>query len=258
MRRVASSRPSRWGMDTIRGLDNSSLHGCERSYGGRRAFAPAMRPAIRKEGSRSTIPLGLERDARSLAGVAAIAIRITIAHAAPAGGFGSLPAGRVAGGAGRARLAAPLVHALTGGITGCSGMAGHRPPLLHTLAGCAVLRRALRVAERGRADQQPRRRSDDQKFAHHGRWLLRFMSFHRGSRPQRPPLSARANARTGSTFPRRGRGRHDRRAATYPRPDLLRDDMDCAESWAERAGRGASTRGPRATTQKRHARGAHP
>src|SRR5215510_11997049 len=157
MRRVASSRPSRWGMDTIRGLDNSSLHGCERSYGGRRAFAPAMRPAIRKEGSRSTIPLGLERDARSLAGVAAIAIRVAIAHAAPAGSFGRLPAGRVAGGAGRARLAAPLVHALTGGITGCAGMAGHRPPLLHTLAGCAVLRRALRGAKRGRSDQQPRR-----------------------------------------------------------------------------------------------------
>src|SRR5215471_13569725 len=53
---------------------------------------------------------------------------------APAGGFGSLPAGRVTRGAGLARLAAALVHALTGGITGCSGMAGHRAPLLHTLA----------------------------------------------------------------------------------------------------------------------------
>src|SRR5262245_10257034 len=89
----------------------------------------------------------------SSAGVAAIAIRITIAHAAPAGGFGSLPAGRVAGGAGRARLAAPLVHALTGGITGCSGMAGHRAPVLHTLSRRALLGRALRVAERGRTDQ---------------------------------------------------------------------------------------------------------
>src|SRR5262249_3829941 len=78
MRRVASSRPRRWGMDTIRGLDNSSLHGCERSYGGHRASAPA----IPKGGSRSPIPPGLEGDARPLAGVAAIAIRVAIAHAA--------------------------------------------------------------------------------------------------------------------------------------------------------------------------------
>src|SRR5262249_18702755 len=219
-----------------------------------RPYAPPYEK--RDRGARS--PLGLERDTRPLAGVAAIAIRVAIAHAAPAGGFRPLPAGRVARSAGLAGPAALFLHLVTRGVTGCAGMAGQRAPVLHSLAGCAVLRRALRVAERGRADQQPRRRGDDQEFAHHGGWLLRFMSFHRGSRAQRPPLSARANARTGSTFPRRDGGRHDRRAATYPRRDLLRDDMDCAESWAERAGRGASTRGPRATTQKRHARGAHP
>src|SRR5262249_62305916 len=46
------------------------------------------------------------------------------------------------------------------------------------------------------------------------------------------------------------------RAAAAPgfeirlRRGLLRDDMDCAESWLERAGRGASTRSPRAATPK--------
>src|SRR5215831_20102669 len=102
------------------------------------------------------------RRSPSSAGVAGIAIT----HAAPAGGFGSLLAGRVTGGAGLARLAAPLVHALTGGITGCSRMTGHRAPLLYTLAGGAILRRALRIAERGRADHQ--HRGDDREFAHHG------------------------------------------------------------------------------------------
>src|SRR5262249_15179056 len=86
----------------------------------------------------------------------------------PAGGLGRLPAGRVTRGAGLARLAAALVHALTGGITGCPGMAGNRPPVLHPLTGCVVLRRALRIAERGRADQQPRHRGDNREFAHHG------------------------------------------------------------------------------------------
>src|SRR5215831_12197131 len=148
MRRAASSRPRRWGMDTIRGLDNSSLHGCERSYGGHRASAPA----IRKEGSRSAIPLGLECDARPLAGVAAIAIRVAIAHAAPAGGFRPLPAGRVARSAGMAGPAALFLHLMTRGVTGCAGMAGQRAPVLHALARCAILRRALRVAERARAD----------------------------------------------------------------------------------------------------------
>src|SRR5262249_8338420 len=44
MRRVASSRPRRGGMDTIRGLDNSSLHGCEEAYGGRQALQPSNPP----------------------------------------------------------------------------------------------------------------------------------------------------------------------------------------------------------------------
>src|SRR5262245_65040364 len=151
-----------------------------------------------KRGIAERDPGGLERDARPLAGVAAIAIRVAIAHAAPAGSFGRLPAGRVAGGAGRARLAAPLVHALTGGITGCAGMAGHRPPLLHTLAGCAVLRRALRVAKRGRSDQQPRRCNDDRELAPPAGWPRRFTSFHRASRPQRPPRYGPTDAPTGA------------------------------------------------------------
>src|SRR5262245_13509922 len=102
--------------------------------------------------------------ARSLAGVATIAIRVAIAHAAPAGGFRPLPAGRVARSAGMARPAALFLHLMTRGVTGCAGMAGQRASVLHTLAGCAVLGRALRVAARGRADQQPRRRGDDQEL----------------------------------------------------------------------------------------------
>ncbi len=65
-------------------------------------------------------------------------------------------------------------------------------------------------------------------------------------RPAAGLPSPSANARTGSTFPRRDRDLHAARSPARPRPDLLRDDMDCAESRAERAGRGASTRGPRA------------
>src|SRR5262245_3808256 len=133
MRRVASSRPRRCGMDTIRGLDNSSLHGCERSYDIMRSCQPYEK---RDRGD----PSVSRACARSLTGVAAITIGVAIAHATPAGGFGRLPAGRIAGGTGLARLAALLVHALTGGITGCSGMAGPRAPVLHALAGCEVLR----------------------------------------------------------------------------------------------------------------------
>src|SRR5215467_845187 len=97
---------------------------------------PSCQPyEARDRMARSTLSLPrATRRSPSSAGVAAIAIGIPITHAAPAGGFRSLPAGRVTGGAGLARLAAPLVHALTGGITGCSGMAGHRAPLLHPLA----------------------------------------------------------------------------------------------------------------------------
>src|SRR5262249_61069559 len=125
---------------------------------------PCVHASHTKRGVAERDPSVSRACARSSALVAATAIGVAIAHAAPAGSFGRLPAGRVAGGAGRARLAAPLVHALTGGITGCAGMAGHRPPLLHTLAGCAVLRRALRVAKRGRSDQQPRRCNADQEL----------------------------------------------------------------------------------------------
>src|SRR5262245_66252846 len=95
-------------------------------------------------------PLSLERDARPLAGVAAIAVRVAIAHAAPAGGFRPLPAGRVARSAGLAEPAALFLHLMTRGITGCAGMAGQRAPVLHTLSGCAVLGRAMREAECGR------------------------------------------------------------------------------------------------------------
>src|SRR5215472_11739717 len=104
----------------------------------------------RDRGARS--PGVLELDARSLAGLAAIAIRVAIAHAAPAGGFRPLPAGRVARSAGMAGPAALFLHLMTRGVTGCAGMAGQRAPVLHALAGCAILRRALRVAERARAD----------------------------------------------------------------------------------------------------------
>src|SRR5262245_65641751 len=65
-------------------------------------------------------PLSLERDARPLAGVAAIAVRVAIAHAAPAGGFRPLPAGRVARSAGLAEPAALFLHLMTRGITGCA------------------------------------------------------------------------------------------------------------------------------------------
>src|SRR5215472_9455570 len=155
MRRVASSRPRRWGMDTIRGLDTLSLRGCKHSYGDAMHSCQPYDPPYEKRDRGARSPLGLERDARPLASVAAIAIRVAIAHAAPAGGFRPLPAGRVARSAGMAGPAALFLHLMTRGITGCAGMAGQRPPVLHALAGCAVLRRALRVAERGRADQQP-------------------------------------------------------------------------------------------------------
>src|SRR5262249_57344728 len=49
--------------------------------------------------------------------------------------------GRVGMG-GPAALFLPL---MTGGVTGCAGMAGQRAPVLHALAGCAILRRALRL-----------------------------------------------------------------------------------------------------------------
>src|SRR5262249_38942328 len=191
------------------------------------------RPCVHASHTTSHTKRGIaERDppvprvcARSLAGVATIAIRVAIAHAAPAGGFRPLPAGRVARSAGMARPAALFLHLMTWGVTGCTGMAGQRAPVLHSLSGCAVLGRALRVAERVRADQQARRRSDDQEFAPLGGWLLRFMSFPRGSRPQRPPLSARANARTGSTFPRRDR------AAMTVGPQHSRDQTYCGTRW---------------------------
>src|SRR5262245_51771408 len=226
MRRAASSRPRRWGMDTIRGLDTLSLRGCKHSYGDAMRSCQPYDPPYEKRDRGARSPGVLERDARSLAGVAAIAIRVAIAHAAPAGGFRYLPAGRVARSAGLAEPAALFLHLMTRGITGCAGMAGQRAPVLHTLSGCAVLGRALRVAERGRADQQSRRRGDDQGFAHHGGWLLRFMSFHRGSRPQRPPLSARANARDGSTFRRRNRKRG---RARVQNPGF--DEAYCGTTW---------------------------
>src|SRR5262245_1253834 len=56
--------------------------------------------------------------------------------------------------------------------------------------------------------------------------------------------------RTGPTFPRRDPDLHAARSPAQPRADLLRDDMDCAESRAERAERGASTRGPRARNKR--------
>src|SRR5262249_11863034 len=130
MRRVASSRPRRWGMDTIRGLDNSRPPRLRAFIWG----TPCVRASHTKRGIATAIPLGLECDARPLAGVAAIAIRVAIAHAAPAGGFGRLPAGRVAGGAGMAGPAALFLHLMTRGVTGCAGMAGQRAPVLHSLA----------------------------------------------------------------------------------------------------------------------------
>src|SRR5215472_14596347 len=148
MRRVASSRPRRWGMDTMRGLDTLSLRGCKRSYGDAMRSCQPYDPPYEKRDRGARSPLGLERDTRPLAGVAAIAIRVAIAHAAPAGGF----AGRVARSAGMAGPAALFLHLMTRGVTGCAGMAGQRAPVLHALAGCAILRRALRVAERARAD----------------------------------------------------------------------------------------------------------
>ena len=75
---------------------------------------------------------------RSSAGVAAIAIRIAIAHAAPARGAGLLMTRRVAGGAGLAGPAAFLLHPMSGRITGGARLAGHRPTVLHLLARCAV------------------------------------------------------------------------------------------------------------------------
>src|SRR5215831_354075 len=134
MRRVASSRPRRWGMDTMRGLDTLSLRGCKRSYGDAMRSCQPYDPPYEKRDRGARSPLGLERDARPLAGVAAIAIRVAIAHAAPAGGFTPLPAGRVARSAGMAGPAALFLHLMTWGITGCTGMARQRAPVLHSLA----------------------------------------------------------------------------------------------------------------------------
>src|SRR6516165_6240642 len=74
------------------------------------------------------------RRSPSSALVTATAIRVAIAHAAPTGGFGPLPAGRVARSAGLAEPAALFLHLMTRGITGCAGMAGQRASVLHTLA----------------------------------------------------------------------------------------------------------------------------
>src|SRR5262249_59836255 len=112
MRGVASARPRRWGMDTMRGLDTLSLRGCKRSYGDAMRSCQPYDPPYEKRDRGARSPLGLERDTRPLAGVAAIAIRVAIAHAAPAGGFRPLPAVRVARSAGMAGQRAPVLHAL--------------------------------------------------------------------------------------------------------------------------------------------------
>src|SRR4030095_8491921 len=62
---------------------------------------------------------------RGSALVAATAVRIAIAHAAPPRRAGLLIAGRVAGGAGLAGSAALLLHLMSRRVAGCSRLAGH-------------------------------------------------------------------------------------------------------------------------------------
>src|SRR5215510_2173089 len=101
-----------------------------------------------------------------LAGVTAIAIRVSITHAAlvriaaAAGGLGALPSRRETGGAGLAGPAAFVLHLLAGRVARGAGLARHRPFILHALSRCIVLRPVLGIAERRGREQQTRRGDD--------------------------------------------------------------------------------------------------
>src|SRR5919201_2468117 len=103
MRRAASSRPRRCGIDTMSGLDKGSLHQAQIHMG---------------HAERSRQPHE-ERDRVPFFGcdsalVAATALRVATAHAASARRARLLVAGRVAGGAGLAGSAALLLHPMAG------------------------------------------------------------------------------------------------------------------------------------------------
>src|SRR6266851_1168323 len=86
-------------------------------------FDPAWVPVFRRKCDQR----------RKLSGVAAVAVRIAIAHAAAAGGVGVLTARRITGRTGRTGFAAAVTHLVAGRIAGCSGLAGHRAAILHAL-----------------------------------------------------------------------------------------------------------------------------
>src|SRR4029453_3843323 len=109
MRCAASSRPRRCGIDTMSGLDNWSLHQCASHMG-------HAEPSRQRHEERDRGPF--RSFGRDSALVAATAIRVATPHAAPARRARLLMAGRVAGGAGLARPAAPPPPALAGGRSG--------------------------------------------------------------------------------------------------------------------------------------------
>src|SRR6266545_227434 len=112
MRRAASSRPRRCGIDTMSGLDNWNLHQCASHMG-------HAEPSRQRHEERAAVP-------------------VATAHAAPARRARLLMAGRVAGGAGLAGSAALLLHLMSGRVAGGAGLALHRAAVLHLLVGCTV------------------------------------------------------------------------------------------------------------------------
>ena len=191
MRRLASSRPRRCGMETIRGLDNQISASARLHMGMLRNRASRTREGTAAR-SLSMFPATLRLSARRRS-------RSARAGTASTGGSGLL-AGRIAGGSGMTGLAALALHLMPGRIAGGAGLAGHRAMLLHPLTRCVPLGGALSMADRGGRDQQTRGRGNGESFAHHEGGLLRF-AFHCGScaavlSPR--PSNARARLRVPS------------------------------------------------------------
>src|SRR5262245_8655954 len=249
MRRAASSRPRRWGMDTIRGLDTLRLRGCKRSYGDAvRSCQPYDQPDEKRDrGARSPC-------ASSVRSVASGRRR----DRDPGRDRPCCPCRWFQVLAGRARSPKRRV-----GRACCPFPASHDP-------GHNRMRRDGRAASPGPA-YAVRVRGPGSSFAR-----SRARSCRSAVPPPRrrsrvcspwrvapsvhivPPRISAAAPSSLSSGQRPGRlDVPSAKPETRPRPGsksgfrrgLLRDDMDCAESWLERAGRGASTRGPRATTQ---------
>src|SRR5258707_12345534 len=230
MRRLASSRPRWWGMETISGLDNSASADGNVYIATRRSFnrhsgatdLGFTRDRYLVMSQVGKADLGGQRRARNPCSQAggygfrapwwrwgpgmpafhqgsfgATASASTDARSAATGRAGRLMAGRVAGGAGLAGFAALALHLMAGRVAGGSGLARHRAMLLHALAGRVPLGRAFGMADRGGRDQQTRGRGNRESFAHHESGLLRF-AFHCGSRPQCPRLACRQRERTAS------------------------------------------------------------